>query len=55
MGQIWHLFVCFGRFLNVITNIVQQLTTNGRSVDGVHGIRAWDCRIVGTDESTELW
>ena len=34
---------------------VQNLTTNGRRVDGVLGIRTHDYRMVGSDESTELW
>ena len=37
-----------------MTNIVQNLTIKGRSVDGVLGIRAWDCRMLGSDKSTEL-
>ena len=38
-----------------MTNIVQKLTINGKSIDGVLGIRTWDCIMVGEDESTELW
>ena len=36
-------------------NIVQNLTINGRGIDGVQGIRTRDRRMVGADESTELW
>ena len=30
-----------------------NLTINHKSVDGVHGIRTWGGRMVGTDESTQ--
>ena len=26
-----------------------------KSIDGVLGIRTWGCRMVGADETTELW
>ena len=29
--------------------------TNDKSIDGVLGTRTWGSRLVGTDESTELW
>ena len=35
--------------------IVQNLTINGKSLYGVQGIRTRDLRMVGTDESTDLW
>ena len=31
------------------------MTINDQRVDGVHGTRAQGGKIVGTDESTELW
>ena len=34
--------------------IVQNLTLNGKSIDGVLGIRTRDHRMIGADESTEL-
>ena len=40
------LFSLFSRY---------NFNTNWKSVDGVHGIRRWGCRMVGTDETTELW
>ena len=36
-----------------MTNIV--LIFNIKSLDGVLDIRTLDCRMVGADESTELW
>ena len=48
------LFVYFIPFLNTMTNIVQKLTINCKSVDGVLGIRTRDRWMVGIDESTEL-
>ena len=30
-------------------------TINDKSIDGVVGTRTWGGRMVGTDESTELW
>ena len=32
-----------------------NLTTNDKSRDGVVGIQTWGGRMVGADESTELW
>ena len=32
-----------------------SLTINDKSLDGVLGIRTWGGRIVGSDESIELW
>ena len=37
--------------LKTMTN----LTLNGRSIDGVIGIRTWDRRMAGEDESSKLW
>ena len=54
MGWTRPLFVYFGPFLNTMTNITQNLTINGRSIDGVHGIRTRDRTMVGADEPTEL-
>ena len=45
------ILVYFRPFLN--TNSVQQ-TINGKCVYGVLGIRIWDRRMEGTDESTKL-
>ena len=39
--------------LYLLTNTAQK-TTNGLSIDGVLGIRTWDHRMEGADESTEL-
>ena len=55
MGQAWPLFVYFCPFLNTLTNIVQYLTINGRSIDGVLGIRTRDYRMVSAADSAELW
>ena len=38
----WPLFIYFCPFLNTMTNIVQNLTTNGKSVDVMIGIRTQD-------------
>ena len=54
MGQVWPLFVYFNPFLNAMTNIVQNLIINGKSKDGVLGIRTLDCKMVGADEPAEL-
>ena len=54
VDKTWPLFVYFCPFLNTMTNIVQKLTINGKSIDGELGIRTWDCIMVGEDESTEL-
>ena len=40
-------FVYFPPFLNTMTNIVQNLTLTGRSIDGVLGIRTQDRKLVG--------
>ena len=37
-----------------MTNI-EQSTINGKSIDGVLGIRTLDCSFEGADESTELY
>ena len=49
------LFVYFRLFLNPMTNIVKNLTINGKSLDDVLGIQTRDHRIVGAIASTELW
>ena len=36
------LFIYFCPFLNTMTNIVQNLTTNGKSIDVIIGIRTQD-------------
>ena len=53
MLQTRLLFVYSRPILNTMTNIV-QLTLNGKSIDGVLGIRTLDRRMEGADESTEL-
>ena len=52
MGQIRPLFVYFRSFHNA--NIA-QIDCNDKSVDGVLGTQTRGGRMVGTDESTELW
>ena len=47
--------VYFRPFLNTMKNIAKIGYINGRSVDGVLGIRTRDRRLVGTDKSTDLW
>ena len=51
MGHAQPLFVYF---LNMMTNIVENLTINRKNVDGVLGIRTRDARRVGADGSTEI-
>ena len=53
MGQTRPLFVYFRPFLNTMTNTTQNLTI--KSVDGVLWTQTRGGRMVGTDESTELW
>ena len=48
MGQSRPLFVYFRHFLITITIIE-------KSIEGVLGIRTRGRRMVGTDETTELW
>ena len=48
MGQFRPLFVYFRYFLDTISIIE-------KSVDGVLGIRTRGRRMVGADETTELW
>ena len=48
MGQSRPLFVYFCSFLTISIQIE-------KSVDGVLGIRTWGRRMVGADETTELW
>ena len=50
MGQSRPLFVYFRDFLNTISIIQIE-----KSVDGVLGIRTRGCRMVGADQTTELW
>ena len=50
MGQSRPLFVYFCYFLITIS-----ITQIEKSVDGVLGIRTWGRRMVGADETTELW
>ena len=50
-GQRRLLIVYFRPFIN--TNTVQNLTI--KCVDGVLGTRTRGCRMVGADESIELW
>ena len=49
MGQFRPLFVYFRSFLVIISIQIEK------SIDGVLGIQTWGRRIVGTDETTELW
>ena len=55
MGQTRPLFGYCRPFLRTMTKLIQNLTINERSEDGVLGIQIWDGRIVGSDESTEFW
>ena len=50
MVQSWPLFVYFRYFLDTISIIQIE-----KSIDGVLGIWTLGCRMVGTDETTELW
>ena len=50
MGQSRPLFVYFRNFLDTISIIQIE-----KSVDGVVGIRTRGRRMIGTDETTELW
>ena len=50
MGQSRPLFVYFCYFLITIS-----ITQIEKSVDGVLGIRTWGRRMVGADETKELW
>ena len=52
MGRSRHLFVYFRSFLIQITISIIQIE---KSVDGVLGIRTRGRRMVGEDETTELW
>ena len=52
MGQSRPLFVYFRSFLIPITISIIQIE---KSVDGVLGIRTRGRRMVGIDETTELW
>ena len=55
MCQIRPLFCLFSSFSQHDENIAKIGYINGRSVDGVLGIRTRDRRLVGTDKSTDLW
>ena len=52
MGQARPLFVYFSFFSN---DKYSTNTINEKSIDGVLGIRTRGGRMVGADESTELW
>ena len=52
MGQSLAIFVYFHSFLILITISIIQIE---KSIDGVLGIRSWGRRMVGKDETTELW
>ena len=52
LGKTRSLFVYFRPLLNTMTNIVQIWQYKG--IDGVLGIRTWDNRMVGANESNEL-
>ena len=52
MGQIRPLFAYFRSFH--MTSIA-QIDYNDTNRDGVRGTRTWGDRMVGADESTELW
>ena len=49
MGQSRPLFCLFSSFSH------HKSITNWKSVDGVLGIRTWGRRMLGADETTELW
>ena len=49
MGQARHLFVYFHSFLIIIPIQIEK------SIDGVLGIQTRGLRMVGADETTELW
>ena len=53
MGQIRPHFCLFTSFSQYNDNIVQNLTI--KRVDGLLGTRTRGSRMVGADESTELW
>ena len=46
-------FVYFRPFLDILTLMIQNLTINGKIIDGVLGSQTWDCRMVGVDRCTE--
>ena len=50
MGQSRPLFVYFHSFLITISIIQIE-----KSVDGVLGIQTWGRRMVGADETMQLW
>ena len=50
MGQSRPLFVYFRHFLDTISIIQIE-----KSIDGVLGIRTRGRRMIGADETTELW
>ena len=49
MGQARHLFAYFHSFLIMIPIQIEK------SIDGVLGIQTRGLRMVGADETTELW
>ena len=50
MGQSRPPIVYFRYFLNTMSMLQFE-----KSIDGVLGIQTWGCRMVGADETTELW
>ena len=52
MGQSRPLFLWIS---SVSYSNIKFNHTNWKSVDIVHGIWTWGCRMVGADETTELW
>ena len=61
MAQIFNLFVLieaprppFVYFRPFLNAMLQNMTINGKSIDGVLGIQTWDCRMVCACKSTEL-
>ena len=53
MVQTRPLFLYFQSFQ--MTNIAQIDYYDKHELDGVLGTQTWGIRMVGTDESTELW
>ena len=55
MSQTWDLFVFFAFFSQYNDKYSKWINLNGEGTHGVIEIWTWDCRIICTDESTELW
>ena len=53
MAKTWSLFVYVRPFLNTVDKYNSK--SDYKSEDGVLGIWTRDCRIVGSDKSTETW